>query len=436
MPLRKSTLAALLECAIAAAAAAAVLGAAAPAAIAADAAASPPHAARVFVLDPAALAAVKARLAANDPVLQPAREQLLADADRALEMQPVSVMDKTLVPPSGDRHDYISLAPYWWPDPTKRDGLPYIRRDGEHNPESSDTKRSDSPRFGRTAAAIRTLSLAYYLTGSDAYARKAALLLRTWFLDPATRMNPNLKYGQAVRGRNDGRGTGIIETAERLPDILDSVGVLAGSSAWTAQDQSGMVAWARAYLDWLQTSPNGRDEAKAQNNHGTFYDMQAVSLALFTGQDDLARRILEAAKQKRIAVQVEPDGRLPRELARTKSFHYTLFDLDAMERLANMGERAGVNLWDYTTPDGRSIRKAIDYLLPYADPGKRWSYKEIAGVDRPALFPVFQEAYIHYHAPAYRDAIARLPADRIRSSMAWLLYPGDDGAAAPSAAGK
>jgi hypothetical protein len=376
---------------------------------------------RVFCIDPKALARNRDRVAAKDETVKLPLEKLLEEADKALEQKPLSVMDKASTPPSGDKHDYMSIAPYFWPDPTKKDGFPYIRKDGERNPESSG-KNTDAPNFGRVTGAVETLGLAYYLTGKESYAEHAARLLRTWFLDPATRMNPHLNYGQAIRGLVDGRGIGIIETI-RLVSVVDSVGLLGSSRAWKAEDQEGMVAWMKEYLQWLLTSKNGRDEQRATNNHGTYYDVQVVALALFTGQEAVARRVLEEAKEKRIAAQVRPDGSQPRELERTRSFSYSAYNLNAMTKLGTLGDRQGIDLWHYQSPGGGSIRKALDYLVPYIDESKTWPYKQITPLDRWALLPALQQAYLHYRDSTYRDWIARLPSNRTSTDRMWLTVP-------------
>ena len=360
----------------------------------ADKAAPPP----VFCLNPEALARTKARVGdkAGAWPLQPALDRLIAEAEGALKARPESVMDKTKVPPSGDKHDFISLAPYFWPNPATKDGLPYVRHDGKHNPDADNPSNTDAPHFSHIMATVETLSLAYYFTGRDAYAAHAAELLRVWFVDPATRMNPNLNYGQAILGVNDGRGTGIIGTAI-LSGVVDSAGLLETSSSWTAADRKGLTDWMRDYLAWLQTSKNGRDEAKATNNHGTYYDIQIVSLALYTGQKELARKTLETAKTRRIAVQIEPDGRMPLELARANSISYCTYNLAALEKLANLGDRVGVDLWGFQTPDGRGIRQAVAYLAPYADPAKPWPLKLTGADKRGGLTPLLAEADHHYH---------------------------------------
>ena len=158
---------------------------------------------RVYSWSPQALATTQQRLRQKDASLQPALDRLRQDAEDALKVPPGSVMDKHRNPPSGDQHDYLSQAPYWWPDPQNPKG-PYIRHDGRQNPER--LIGTDYALWSRISAAVETLGLAYYFTGNEAYAAHAAQLVRVWFLDPGTRMNPNINYGQYVPGLNEGRG--------------------------------------------------------------------------------------------------------------------------------------------------------------------------------------------------------------------------------------
>jgi hypothetical protein len=370
---------------------------------------------RVFLLDAKTLAEEKQRLATAKST--PLSSAIRDAADRAMKEGPFSVLDKSTVPPSGDKHDYMSQAPYFWPNPKTANGLPYIRRDGERNPEIQ--KITDHDEMGRMGKTTRALALAYYLTGDEAYAARAALLLRTWFLDQATRMNPNLNFGQGIPGVTTGRKTGIIDS-RGLTDVVDAVGLLADSKVWTARDQKGMEKWFADYLSWLQTSPNGRGEGEAENNHGSFYDVQVADFALFTGKPDLARDIVKAAQKKRIARQVMPDGSQPLESERTRGFSYSVFNLEALMELANLGEHVGVDLWNFHTSDGRSIRRVLDFLLPFASGDKKWEHQQITDLKPQELTPLLLKAAIKFEKPDYEKAALKIGASQ-RDPAALLL---------------
>ena len=346
--------------------------------------------------------------------IDPALAKLERDAQKALSAGPFSVVSKSVTPPSGDKHDYMSQAPYFWPDPKSPNGLPYIRRDGERNPE---IEKIDNHRtLDQMEAAVETLALAYHFKRDEAYAQKAAQLLRAFFLEPETRMNPNLQFAQGIPGINTGRGIGLIET-RGLTRIVDAIGLLAGSKLWTTADQKGMEEWFGKFLQWMLESKNGHDEAAAKNNHGTFYDVQVVSFALFLRKEELAKSVLETAKTKRIAVQVESDGRQPLELARTKAWSYSVGNLDGLMLLADLGARVGVDLWNYQTHDGRSIRRALDFLAPFAFSEKKWAYQQLGDWPPQMLFPLIRRASSHYTDAAFKALITKLPppdaADRI-----------------------
>jgi hypothetical protein len=311
------------------------------------------------------------------------------------------------------------MAPYFWPDPKKPDGLPYVRHDGRVNPERN---HYDRPLLGKMSDAVSTLALAYYLTGEERYAEHAAKLMRVWFLDAATRMNPNLNYGQFVPGANDGRGRGIIDTVGLLP-VVDAVGLIDGSKTWTPADRAGMKQWFAEYLNWLRTSRNGRDEAAAVNNHGSWYDVQVATFALFTGEAEASvRKFLEDAKTRRIARQIEPDGRQPLELTRTKAFGYSLVNLRALFALATLGERVGVDLWHFETNDGRSIRKALDWLIPFATGQKKWEYEQLGSLRGESLAPLLHRAALAYQEERYERLLDQLPR-RGDLGTTLLLYP-------------
>jgi hypothetical protein len=327
------------------------------------------------------------------------------EADHALKNEPVSVMDKSQTPPSGDKHDYMSLAPYFWPNPDTKNHLPYVRHDGLHNPEASAVK--DHEHLFQMSADTHALALAYFFTRDEIYAKRASLLLHVWFLNSATRMNPHLKYAQAILGVNEGRGIGILD-ARGFADVVDALAMLQGSPNWTAADETGIHDWFEAYFLWLTTNPNGKAEAAEKNNHGSWYDVQVEAIALYLGKTQFAKDLAEAAKTKRIATQIQPDGQQPLEQARTKSFGYCVFNLDALTKLAELARRVDVDLWHYKSPQGASIRVALDYLLPYATGQKKWTGENIIGMDPASLRNPLLAAAIPYHDAAFENAAAKL----------------------------
>ena len=374
------------------------------------------HAAR-----PGALEKTRALIAAGDETARQAFKKLVADADKALLVEPPSVTAKAKVPPSGDKHDYLSLAPYFWPDPSKPAGLPYLRKDGQVNPESRDEAANDTLRMRLLGKSVETLGLAYHLTKDERYAAHAARMLRVWFLAPETRMNPHLRYAQAVAGKNDGRGTGILES-RYVGFAADAAGLLQDSAAWTESDRRQFDRWLGVFLDWLLTSAPGRDEAAAQNNHGTWFDVQAVQIALALGRHDVAKRILQDVPVKRYGVQIKADGRQPLELVRTTSFGYSCYNLEAHAMLANFGDHLGVDLWRARSGEG-SFRAALDFLTPYLEtpPARKWPYPQIKAEAAEEMLPVLRLAALAYRDPAY-EALITGHADA-RGKRFQLLFP-------------
>ncbi len=353
--------------------------------------------------DPRDTAAVRQQVLRRNPAVAAPLAALRASADAALRVGPFSVVDKQLVPPSGDLHDFSSVGRYYWPDPATRNGLPWVTIDGKPNPDITNGKVGDEPRLVDLWQATRALSRAAYLTGDRRYAAHAADLLRAWFITPATRMNPNANYAARYPGHWDGRYLGIHTTARPVMDICDAVELLRASGAWRPDDQRAMLDWCGQYLTWLTDGDMGRQEAAQRNNHSTSYDCLVVRLALFTGRTDLAERVLTEARDRRIAKQIEPDGRQPLELARATPWDYSRYNLEFLGRLAMLGDRVGVDLWQYRTADGRGIRAALDYVIANAaDP----NVAKHVGVDR--LGPLMQIAADVYHDPAYLSRMRRL----------------------------
>jgi len=328
-------------------------------------------------------------------------------ADSILSMRPLSVMDKEFMPVSGNKHDYMSQAPYFWYDSSKPNGLPYLRRDGIRNPEIN--KITDRTYLGRLENATRTLSLVWYLTGEEKYAQKSAELLRTWFLNETTKMNPHLEYGQAIPGVNTGRGISIIETVA-LTNIADAASLLVGSKSWTEADHKALQAWYSQYLNWLLTSKNGKDEHAAKNNHGTWYYAQAIDFALFTGDKVKAKQLAEESK-KRLDSQLTKEGQQPLELARTNALGYSTMNLRGWFTVATLAEKTGVDLWNFKTSHAVGIRGAFDWLLPYALGEKPWTWQQISKYNKNEIYPLLLQAADVFNDPKYLSTAAGLKSE-------------------------
>jgi len=316
----------------------------------------------------------------DKPYYSEAYSQLLSNADALLDAEPLSVMMKEKVPGSGDKHDYMSQARYYWPDPSKPDGLPYISRDGVSNPELN---KLDRNRLGNTASRVITLSLAWYFSGDEKYAQKATQLLRAWFLDKGTRMNPNLEYAQMIPGRNNnkGRSFGLIDSYSFV-EMLDAVALLEQSKSFTPKDSKRLKKWFGDLTEWMLSSPQGIEESNAANNHSVAYDTQIIAFLIYAGKIDKAKEIINSVPERRVFAQIEPDGAQPHELRRTISFHYSHYNLAHFVDIMTMARKLGMNVDKKTSADGRNIYKAADYLTPYLGKNARqWEYQQLNGID-------------------------------------------------------
>lgn len=309
------------------------------------------------------------------PQTAEAYQHLLAAADSALKKPELSVTDKGMTPPGGSKHDYLSLSAYWWPDESKSDGLPWIRNDGHVNPASKNDQ-SDGVRLADFTARVQNLTLAWYFSGEQKYADKAVSLLRTWFITPETRMNPNLNFAQGVPGISPGRNAGVLDGRYFSTRIVDSLVLLRGDPAWTDNDEQQMRAWMQAYLRWLQGSKIAKKEGRTENNHGNWYVTQVSGIAWYLGDNAVIGDMAKLMKSK-LDVQLKPDGTQPAELARTRSFHYSYFNLQAISMMAVLAQKNGIDLWHYKTPQGGSVLTSLDFMARFTDPSVPWPYKSL-----------------------------------------------------------
>jgi hypothetical protein len=332
---------------------------------------------------------------------------LRTSADSALTKGPWSVTDTPLAATGQTKRTYATLARYWWPNPTTSDGLPYVRKDGQTNPQVANYP--DESYLNSTINTASALAHAYSLLGGEQYAKRAAYLLTHFFTDPVTGMEPNFAYAQFIPGRSSITGDGILDS-RGIIRVLDVVTLLQGSQAWTTADAQAMRLWLTSLLDWLTTSPIGRTAAVAPNNHGTWYADEVTALSLFLGRQATAVDTVGGYVTKLLGGQIKADGRQPLELARTNSWNYSTFNMVAATNLATTARYLGIDLYHCTGSSGGSIARAVDFLIPFATGQHKWPYPQSASFDGSrAVFPLTLAATVFGDQSA-SEALSRVPA--------------------------
>jgi hypothetical protein len=383
---------------------------------------------RTIMLDPHWLVKMKQSLKQNDSIIKDFVEKTVIEADLVLTKKPTSVVEKKQLPPSGNKHDFFSLAAYEWPNPNTPDGLPYISRDGQKNPEIYTIL--DNRNLEEMVYRVMILAIANYFTGDDKYNLKAQELLRVWFLDKDTYMNPNLQFGEYERGKGILNPSGIMGGV-LLPQLSDAMALLQQSPKWNKNIEQGMESWFSEYLYWLLNSDSGKREGNRMNNHGTYYNVQVGWIALYLNKTDFTKKHLESMMQdlssaplgdvsKLIAVRINPDGTQPFELERATSLHYSMYNLLGLFQLATIGEHVGIDLWNYEI-HGVGLRKALDFIIPYALNEQTWPYEQVEPIIKDEFARLSCQAIQHYNNnQSYSEAYKSVD---IKSRHINLDYP-------------
>lgn len=324
-------------------------------------------AAQFVQLDTQKLLSAKANLQSNDSsqITKKAYQQLIGNANKLLNVPNYTVIDKEILAPTNTPNDYLSISRYWWPDQSKADGLPWLRRDGETNPDTQ-TDKVDRKRLGQMTTAVRDLSYAYFFSDDEKYAKKGTQLIRTWFLNEKTKMNPHLTYAQSVPGVDKRRRSGILDGRLIPLWVLDSIALFEKSEYWSPTDEEQMNQWLGEYLAWLTTSKLGKSGAKQTNNHGSWYRFQVLALAWYLQKDDMLSSQIELAK-KAMDEQFNEQGGQEHELERTRSFFYSCFNLNAITRTAIIVNKTGDSMWNYPSKKDSELANAIEFLLPVVE---------------------------------------------------------------------
>lgn len=340
-------------------------------------------------------------------------------AEKYIKMTPLSVTAKKKLPPSKDPRDYMTLSPHWWPDSTKTDGLPYIRKDGERNPEVYEyPERENANRFGDAAYCLGVL---YYITGKEVYAKACAVHLKTWFTDPKLGMNPNMTYAQSVPGMKNMRGSGFIDS-RRFSRALGVARLIEGSKSWTLSDKKKLDDWATAFCYWMENSTQGQRESHAANNHGLWYEAIHLMVLAYLDRTDRIREVAEQSILPKMGTQIADDGSLPQELKRTLSLHYSTFALEALMEANQITSQIGINLWSTPAPNGKVASQAVDYLYPYYLNPESWKFKQIKPFDQSRAAILLYEAGTALGNQKYIDTAKRIGLKYSTSDVETIPY--------------
>jgi Alginate lyase len=355
------------------------------------------------------------------------KTEIIARADKVLYAKPITITDFRSDRSAGGIHDFYSEGDYWWPDPENPEG-PYIQRDGMSNPGNFTEHRKAMIRLSQITGLMAS---AFKTTNDEKYVKQAFLHLKAWFVDTATRMNPSLLYAQAINGRFTGRGTGIIDTVQ-LMEVAQAILVMEKAKCVDKQLLQAIKSWFSEYLEWLMTHQYSIDEMNAKNNHATCWVMQAGSFARLTGNEKILDFCRQRYRDILLPDQMASDGSFPQELRRTKPYGYSLFNLDAMTMVCLILSDKNNDLINYQTPEGKSLRKGIEYLYPFVADKNKWPFnKDVMYWDNwPVAHPFLVLGAYKFgerswfntwkfldHFPSNEEVIRNLP---VRNPIIWM----------------
>ncbi len=355
----------------------------------------------------------------DNPAFTTTLKQLSGNRDKLLASPFFNVVsEKKLVAPGGNPHDYVSVGPYFWPNPDKADGLPYLEKDGIVNPNS---RNYDNRKMWNMCDVVVSASLLYYFLKDEGAADHAVKQLQVFFLDEATRMNPNLKYGQGIPGKVSGRPAGMIDTFS-LIDVVNAIGLLKDSTVMTSATYTGLQKWFADYAGWMRTDPMARKDWEVRQNHGISYHIQIASYLKFAGDDALALEHLRILEQ-RITETILDDGVQPAEVRRTKGWSYSIYTLSLIFYGVGAAADYHIDLLDSNRLSGRKIRAALDYLCSFIDTPEKWPHQEITGLRNDLLTPLLLQMYFYTGEEKYLNRYREIPQKRVPDMIALFFSP-------------
>jgi hypothetical protein len=370
----------------------------------------------VFLLNAADLVEARSRIFLGEIGLEEADRSVLEMANAAFTSGPFSVEGKEVMPPNENKNDYVSLHPYWWPDESKADGLPYVFNGEKQNPEC---EQYDRPQLAAFTAAVDALCMGYYFTDHEDFASRAALLLRTWFFDDETKMNPNLTYAGFIPGVKQGSPASIME-ARALSWIPDHVGLLSNSVHWNSEDGELLRGWFKSYVEWLIESPSGKDQRAKKSQYGTWYDVQVATMSLFTGQLDITRDAINRCFDRAME-QIDDSGAHHLELKHCDGIYMASNNLLGLFDMADLGRKINMDFWSGSCGD--LLRSALDWLVENDAYNSKYSKNLSNGFHRSEWVSIFRRAGLRWSENSYEFILSELRGINVRAHRVQLLYP-------------
>ncbi|KAJ7291466.1 chondroitin AC/alginate lyase [Mycena rebaudengoi] len=309
-----------------------------------------------------------------------AKATILNWAEKLNAEGPWSVTDKPMLAPSGNKNDYMSWAPYRWPNCTGVGNTtaltpeqiwvtcPYVNRDGQFNPDRLTIKNVLDFSDFSDAVLYNALAFSFQNETSSVYSKNIVKFVNAWFLDNSTGMNPNLNYAQMWRGPDGqvGERTGVLDL-KGFVKIVSGILILRKRKSvdWTPEIDSQLVSWSKKYMEWLETNKLGIEECASTNNHGSFCFNQLIALKLLVNDIPGAIRAGNTYFQGIYQNQINSTGDQPLEAARTRPYHYRNYNLGAMITNARLLKYLDPSSdpWKMKTKNGATIQDALDMTM-------------------------------------------------------------------------
>jgi hypothetical protein len=333
----------------------------------------------------------------------------------------------------GTPHDFYSEADDYWPDTANPTGS-YVARTSDPPNPTAFTAHRDA--IINLSLYVPALTSAFILTKDPRYAQQAVGHLRAWFIEPATKMSPNLLYAQTIPPAKTGRFEGVVE-AVHLAEVVQSIPFLANSEAFSASDLASLNKWFADYFNWLNTSRLAGLARDNKSHHGTSWLLQAAAIAHLTQEadDSALTAVRHQYHSSAIRAQMLADGTFPHELTTANPYRNSLFNLDMFAAICLLVSTRFESAWEYELQDGPGMRATIAKHYPYILDRGKWPYPADAThfTDLPVRPPSLLFAARAYDRPEYAALWATLPADPgfpelqrtfpIRQPLLWVTRP-------------